>query len=193
MTEIEHSEQSGTTNLGLWIYLMTDMMLFASLFATFMVLRHNTAGGPNGHELFSMPYVLVETIVLLVSSLLAGLAFVSAKFEKRKAMLGFLAVSLLLGALFLGLELYEFGAMVAEGHSWATSAFLSSYFTLVGTHGAHIAVGLIWGVVLLARLLHGPWNRHAMRKLGLFVVFWHFLELVWIFIFSIVYLIGGNV
>lgn len=186
------AEKADVANLGFWIYLMTDLMLFASLFATFMVLRGNTAGGPAASEIFSMPYVLVETFVLLYSSLMAGLAFVSAKFGKLKAATIYLVLTLIFGAIFLFLELYEFTQMVAEGHSWTASAFLSSYFTLVGTHGLHILVGLLWGGILLVKILRGKWNEHTVRKLGLFVVFWHFLELVWIFIFSIVYLIGGH-
>lgn len=185
-------EQSNIATLGLWTYLMTDLVLFASLFATFMVLRHNTDGGPGASEIFNMPYVLVETFVLLFSSLMCGLALLSAKFGRRGAMVTYLCLTILFGGLFLGMELYEFSQMVAEGHSWSESAFLSSYFTLVGTHGLHIAIGLLWAMVLLVRLLRQPLDRHNLRKLGLFAIFWHFLELVWIFIFSIVYLIGGT-
>lgn len=187
-----HDEQSNVASLGLWIYLMTDLVLFASLFATFMVLRHNTAGGPGGAEIFNMPYALIETFVLLFSSLMCGLAFVSARFRRRGAMLVYLGLTILFGAIFLGMELAEFSHMVREGHSWSESAFLSSYFTLVGTHGLHITVGLLWAIVLLVRLIRQPLERHIMRKLGLFAVFWHFLEVVWIFIFSIVYLVGGT-
>lgn len=186
------SEQSSTANLGLWIYLMTDLMLFAALFAAFMVLRRNVANGPAASEVFDMPYVLAETVVLLLSSLMIGVAWLSAKYGKRKAVIAYMSAGLVLGAVFLSMEMYEFSIMVADGHSWTESAFLSSYFTLVGTHGLHIAVGLLWGTVLLVRMIRGPWNSHVMRKLGLFVIFWHFLELVWIFIFSIVYMIGGN-
>jgi cytochrome o ubiquinol oxidase subunit 3 len=187
-----NDEQSNVATLGLWVYLMTDLVLFASLFATFIVLRHNTAGGPAASELFDMPYILIETFVLLFSSLMCGLAFLSAKFNKRRAMLMYLVLTILLGAVFLGMELYEFSKLASEGHSWAESAFLSSYFTLVGTHGLHISVGLLWAVVLLVRLVRRPLEHHVLRKLGLFAIFWHFLELVWIFIFSVVYLIGGT-
>lgn len=186
------SEQTSVTNLGLWIYLMTDLMLFASLFATFMVLRRNTAGGPGASEIFDMPYVLIETIVLLLSSLMIGLAWLSMKHGEKKAVIPYMSIGLLLGAIFLGMELREFTLMIQDGHSWTESAFLSSYFTLVGTHGLHIAVGLLWGGILLIRLLRSSWNEHVVRKVGLFVIYWHFLELVWIFIFSIVYMIGGN-
>lgn len=185
-------EKSSIATLGLWIYLMTDLMLFASLFATFMVLRHNVAGGPGASELFNMPYILIETFVLLFSSLMCGLAFVSAKYRRQKTTLVYLGLTILFGLIFIGMELYEFSQLAAEGHSWTASAFLSSYFTLVGTHGLHIAVGLLWAGVLFVRLMSRPLEQHSLRKLGLFVVFWHFLELVWIFIFSIVYLIGGT-
>lgn len=192
MTKV-NMQESSTSNIGLWIYLMTDIMLFASLFATFMVLRNNVAGGPSGSEIFNMPYILVETFILLYSSLMVGLAYVSARHGRKRATIAYLVVGLLAGISFLGMELWEFAVLVNEGHSWQQSAFLSSYFTLVGTHGLHIFVGILWGMVILYRLLRGSWGRHTMRKLGLFVVFWHFLELVWIFIFSIVYLIGGHV
>jgi len=188
-----NDEQSDIATLGLWIYLMTDMMLFAGLFATFMVLRGNTAGGPAAADIFNMPYILIETLVLLFSSLMCGLAFVSAKFGRLRDMRIYLGLTILFGAVFIGMELYEFSQLVGEGHSWSVSAFLSSYFTLVGTHGLHIAVGLLWASVLFVRLLKRPLNPNSLRKLGLFALFWHFLELVWIFIFSIVYLIGGTI
>lgn len=187
-----NDEQTGVATLGLWTYLMTDLMLFASLFAAFMVLRRNTASGPEAAEVFDMPFVLVETFVLLFSSLMCGLAYISAKFNRRRAMLVYLGLTIITGGLFLGMELYEFSHMVADGHSWAESAFLSSYFTLVGTHGIHIAVGLLWAIVLVVRLARKPLDTHSFRKLGLFAIYWHFLELVWIFIFSVVYLIGGT-
>jgi len=188
-----NDEKSQIATLGLWIYLMTDLMLFASLFATFMVLRNNTACGPAAADIFNMPYILIETLVLLFSSLMCGSAFVSAKFGRLRDMRMYLGLTILFGAVFLGMELYEFSQLVGEGHSWSVSAFLSSYFTLVGTHGLHIAVGLLWAGILLVRLLARPSESNSLRKLGLFVVFWHFLELVWIFIFSVVYLIGGTI
>jgi len=188
----DNDEKSNVASLGLWIYLMTDLVLFASLFATFIVLRQNTAGGPGGAEIFNMPYVLIETFALLFSSLMCGLALVTARFKRRTAMLTYLLLTILFGAIFLGMELAEFALMASEGHSWSESAFLSGYFTLVGTHGLHIAVGLLWASILFVRLLRRPLERNGLRKLGLFAIFWHFLEIVWIFIFSIVYLVGGT-
>ena len=129
---------------GFWIYLMTDCIIFASLFATFMVLRGRTAGGPSGADIFDLPYVFGETIVLLMSSLASGLALLAAHQKNRRQTLMWLRITALLGAVFLGMELHEFRTLVAEGHSWTRSAFLSSYFGLVGTHGLHIFVGLTW-------------------------------------------------
>ncbi|HEY1085503.1 MAG TPA: cytochrome c oxidase subunit 3 [Candidatus Saccharimonadales bacterium] len=177
---------------GFWLYLMTDLMLFASLFATFVVLRGGTNGGPSGQDIFNIDYVMVQTFILLASSVTSGLAFAAAKFGKTKQMISFLFGTILLGVSFLGLELAEFRTLVSEGHSWTHSAFLSSFFTLVGTHGIHIFIGLIWATVLLVILLRRGLSSNRLRKLGLFTMFWHFLDLVWIFIFTIVYVIGGN-
>lgn len=176
--------------LGFWLYLMTDLMLFASLFATYMVLKPGTAGGPSAHDLFEPEYALIETIILLVSSFACGLALLGMRYGKKWFALGWLGVTVLLGIAFLALELMEFGNFIREGHTWQQSAFLSSFFTLVGTHGLHITIGLIWATVLGAYIaMHGP-TAHALRKFNLFALFWHFLDIVWIFIFTIVYLIG---
>ncbi len=175
---------------GFWIYLMTDCILFASLFATFMVLRGRTAGGPSGADIFDLPYVFGETMVLLMSSLASGLALLAAHQKNRRQTLMWLGITALLGAVFLGMELHEFRTLVAEGHSWTRSAFLSSYFGLVGTHGLHIFVGLTW----LAGTWLYVWKRsftpRLLQRLTMFTMFWHFLDLVWIGIFTIVYLLG---
>lgn len=185
------SEHPSTT-LGFWLYLMTDMMLFATLFATFMVLRRNTAGGPGGPELFDMNLVLAETMILLASSLFCGLAWLAYRHKRKADFVAYFAATLLAGGLFLGLEIGEFAMLFRDGHSWQSSAFLSSYFTLVGTHGLHIAVGLLWGVVLAVTIARRGMTPALLRKFGLFSLFWHFLDLVWIFIFTIVYVIGGT-
>lgn len=177
--------------LGFWIYLMTDIVLFATLFATFVVLRDATAGGPSGAELFDMPFVLVETMLLLTSSFTVGIALLSAYDKKKTRSLVFLAITFLLGVAFLAMELYEFNHLVQEGAGWSTSAFLSAFFTLVGTHGLHITVGLIWLVVVFIRLKKYNFKKSDVFRLSLFSLFWHFLDVIWIFIFSIVYLIGG--
>lgn len=177
--------------LGFWIYLMTDCVLFAGLFATFAVLRGATAAGPSGADIFDLQYVLLETMLLLMSSFTMGLALIGFARGYKKQALTWLIATFVLGAAFLGLELFEFGKLAAEGHSWQASAFLSSYFTLVGTHGLHIAVGLLWLIVLIVRLKKFNFRKTDLNRLALFGLFWHFLDIVWIFVFSIVYLIGG--
>ncbi len=185
--------ESLTTNpvgLGFWVYLMTDLMLFATLFATYGVLRGNTAGGPAGQDIFSLKLVFAETMILLVSSLTAGLALLSAHAGRKTRMLQLLVITGVLGALFLALEINEFRVLLADGHSWQNSAFLSSYFTLVGTHGLHIFAGLIWLVATVWYALKQPLSPRFMQRLTMFSLFWHFLDLVWVCIFSIVYLMG---
>ena len=182
--------ETSKTTLGFWTYLMTDCILFASLFATFMVLRGATAGGPSGQELFELPFVLAETMVLLLSSLASGLALLAAHAGQKANTLRWLAVTGLLGALFLGMELYEFQALLAEGHSWTRSAFLSSYFGLVGTHGLHIFVGLTWLLGTWLYVYKRGLGGRLMSRLTMFTMFWHFLDIVWIGIFTIVYLLG---
>jgi len=185
------AEKRDKAELGFWIYLMTDLMLFAALFATFYILRIGIADGPKASEIFNIDYVMAQTLVLLASSVTSGMALVSAKFQMKKQALVFLAATIALGLSFLVLEMNEFILLVNEGHSWTTSAFLSSYFTLVGTHGLHILIGLIWAVVLFVAIMRRDTiGDNHLRKLGLFTMFWHFLDLVWIFIFSVVYVIG---
>jgi cytochrome o ubiquinol oxidase subunit III len=188
--ETEAEVQKEVKALGFWIYLMTDCILFASLFATFIVLRTGTNGGPSGHDLFDMPFVLAETLVLLTSSFLCGMAVLSARAGRKALTLVLLGLTFLLGATFLGLELSEFSKLAAEGHGWWASAFLSAFFTLVGTHGLHIAIGLLWIGVLGWQLQSRGFTAGVSRRLILFSLFWHFLDVIWIFIFTIVYLIG---
>ena len=178
-------------SLGFWVYLMTDVVLFATLFATFAVLRNATAGGPTGAELFDMPFVLTETMLLLTSSFTVGLAVLAARDKKKRQSLVWLGITFLLGAAFLAMELYEFNHFIHNGAAWSTSAFLSAFFVLVGTHGIHIAVGLLWLIVLFVRLKKYNFRKTDMHRLSLFSLFWHFLDIIWIFVFSIVYLIGG--
>lgn len=177
--------------IGFWIYLMTDLLLFASLFATFAVLRNNTFGGPGGSQLFDMPFVLLETMILLTSSFSVGLAVLGSSRGYKKQTIFWLIITFALGAAFLGLELSEFSHLAAEGNSWTRSGFLSSYFTLVGTHGLHITIGLLWLGIMIFRLWRFKFKKVDLHRLALFGLFWHFLDVVWIFIFSIVYLIGG--
>jgi cytochrome o ubiquinol oxidase subunit III len=186
-----YQEDVSKTTLGFWIYLMTDCVLFASLFATFAVLRSSTFGGPPGSELFSLPYVLVETLILLTSSFTCGLAILAARRRKQKQVLMLFGLTFLLGVAFLALELTEFRHLVHEGDSWRRSGFLSAFFTLVGTHGLHITIGLLWMIVMMAQVARRGLSSITVRKLTMLSMFWHFLDVIWIFIFSIVYLLGA--
>jgi len=177
--------------LGFWVYLMTDCVLFATLFATFAVLRTATAGGPAGSDIFDLNFVLIETMILLTSSFTVGLALLAAERGFKIQSLVWLVITFALGASFLGMELWEFSQLIGEGHGWQQSAFLSSYFILVGTHGLHIAVGLLWMGVVMFRLAQRNFKDTDVRRLSLLSLFWHFLDIIWIFIFSFVYLIGG--
>lgn len=188
----ELKERNEKASLGFWIYLMTDSLLFGSVFATFVVLRPGIAGGPDSTELFSMPMVLAETIILLVSSLTAGIAMLALRHRLIRQAVIFMICTYIAGVAFLTIELSEFATLISEGNGWQTSAFLSGFFTLVGMHGAHILVGLIWLVVLAAVLARRGLTNKLLRQFTLFTLFWHFLDLVWIFIFTVVYL-GGVV
>jgi cytochrome o ubiquinol oxidase subunit 3 len=183
--------QNSTANLGFWIYLMTDCVLFATLFAAYAVLRDNTFGGPPGSELFSLPLVLTETLVLLTSSFTCGLGILAARTFKKNQVLLWFGITFLLGAVFLGIELSEFGKLIAEGNSFTRSAFLSSFFTLVGTHGLHITAGLLWIVVLIQKIWRRGLSPRDVKRLTLLSLFWHFLDIIWIFIFTIVYMLGA--
>ncbi len=186
--ERRHSDDK--TMFGFWTYIMTDCVLFASLFATYAVLHNNTFGGPSGRTLFSLPYVLVETLALLTSSFTCGLAVLAAQRGFKKQVLFWFALTALLGLVFLGMELHEFHDFVAQGASWRRSGFLSAFFTLVGTHGAHITAGLIWMITMMTQVARRGLTRGTLRRLQLLGLFWHFLDIVWIFIFTIVYLQG---
>lgn len=188
--ENEHREEARTRSLGFWIYLMTDCVLFASLFATYIVLRHNTYGGPGGSDLFDMPMVLAETLFLLASSFTCGIAVLAARAGSKRLALGLLAATFAFGAAFLAVELSEFYHLAHEGHGWQASAFLSAFFTLVGTHGLHITVGLLWLAVMVVQVARRGFTHGVMRRLGMFSMYWHFLDIVWIFIFTVVYLMG---
>jgi cytochrome o ubiquinol oxidase subunit 3 len=187
---IEQQNESKTL-FGFWVYLMTDCILFATLFATFAVLRNNTFGGPGGEELFSLPFVLAETLILLTSSFTCGLGLLYAREHKKNAVFILFGITFLLGLAFLTLEINEFHKLAAEDNSWRRSGFLSAFFTLVGTHGAHITAGLIWIAVMMVRVSQKGLNSTNINRLTMLSMFWHFLDIVWIFIFTIVYMMGA--
>lgn len=178
------------TMFGFWVYLMTDLLMFAVLFATYAVLRGNNVGSPPGSELFSLPLALANTLILLTSSFTCGIAMIAARRGNKKQTLWWFGATVLLGLAFLGIELFEFAELIHEGYTLGTNAFLSSFFVLVGTHGLHITSALIWGIAMLFFIKRRGLDRHIVRKLSLLSLFWHFLDIVWIFIFTIVYLMA---
>ncbi len=186
------TEHAHTSNVpfGLWVYLMSDCILFASLFAGYAVLHTATAGGPTPNELFDAKLVLAETIILLTSSFVSGIAVWASTTGRVRTTWAALTGTFVLGATFLALEWWEFSKLVAEGAGWQTSAFLSSYFALVGTHGAHVCAGLVWLSIVALHLLLRGLSRKTKGAILCFALFWHFLDLIWIGIFSFVYLFG---
>jgi cytochrome o ubiquinol oxidase subunit 3 len=189
MTE-EHHPENGTL-LGFWIYLMSDCLIFAVLFATYAVLGRNYAAGPSGADLFDLPLVAVNTGLLLFSSITYGFAMLSAQAGRKSSTLVWLAITGLFGAGFLSLELYEFAHLIHEGAGPQRSAFLSSFFTLVGTHGLHVTFGILWLVTLMIQVGQRGLDAPMLRRLMCLSMFWHFLDVIWIGVFSFVYLLGS--
>ncbi|PWW08522.1 cytochrome o ubiquinol oxidase subunit 3 [Paenibacillus cellulosilyticus] len=185
-----HHDLESLKTFGFWIFLMTDVIIFGTLFAVYAVLRNNTAGGPTPEELFKMPGVIAETFILLTSSFTSGLAVLAMHAGKRNQLIGWLAVTFVLGAAFITLEVTEFIDMVHEGATIATSGFLSGFFTLVGTHGLHVSIGLIWMIGLMIQLRRRGITNVTKRKVEVLSLYWHFLDVVWIFVLTVVYLMG---
>ncbi len=175
---------------GFWVYLMTDLLMFGALFASYAVLRNNTFGGPGIKEIFNAPLVLAETLILLTSSFTTGLGMLALARAEKNKVLAWFGTTFVLGLAFLILELSEFHHLIAEGNGFQRSAFFSSFFSLVGTHGLHIAIGLIWIITMLIAVSRRGLTPSNVRKLTLLSLFWHFLDIVWIFIFTVVYMIG---
>jgi cytochrome o ubiquinol oxidase subunit III len=186
-----HHDHGSQTVFGFWIYLMSDCLIFSCLFATFGVLAGSVAGGPGGRELFDLPYVAGETVLLLVSSFTFGVAGLAMRAGKRGRTIAWLALTFLLGAGFIGMEIHEFAHLVAEGAGPDRSAFLSAYFTLVGTHGLHVTAGLVWLAVMTHQVFLFGLDGVVRRRLACLSLFWHFLDLVWICVFTFVYLRGA--
>jgi cytochrome o ubiquinol oxidase subunit III len=183
-------DQEGLRILGFWIFLVSDCLLFACLFATFLVLRTHTAGGPTGKELFEVPGFTAETFALLTSSFTSGLAVMEMRRGNVKRLISWLIVTALLGLVFIGLEVDEFVKMVSEGATMQRSAFLSAFFTLVGTHGCHVSLGLCWMTAIMFQLARYGINAITQRKVFIVCLYWHFLDVVWVFLFTVVYLMG---
>ncbi|MGZ0087431.1 cytochrome aa3 quinol oxidase subunit III [Caldibacillus thermoamylovorans] len=188
---LEYRTQESRLNiLGFWIFLGAEVALFATLFATYLVLFQRTGSGPTAGELFEVKDVLIETLLLLTSSFTCGLAIFEMRRGRMSGLIAWLLVTLLLGAGFITFELREFIHYVHEGATMQTSAFLSSFFVLVGTHGAHVSLGIAWMVLIIIQLLQRGLTAKTARKVFIVSLYWHFLDVVWIFIFTLVYLLG---
>jgi cytochrome o ubiquinol oxidase subunit 3 len=175
---------------GFWLFVLSEMVLISALFATYATLVHATDGGPDTSQLFDRRLVAVETLALLASSFVCGLAMITAKRRNMVWTQGWLVVTGLLGLVFLSIELFEFGKMIGEGAGPQRSAFLSSFFTLVGCHGVHVTAGLLWLGTMMAQIWAKGFREDILRRLLCFSVFWHALDIIWVGIFTIVYLIG---
>ncbi len=188
MKEEHHPE--GSTMLGFWIYIMSDCLIFAVLFATYAVLGHSYAAGPSPADLFELPLVALNTAMLLFSSITYGFAMLAMEKNNKSGTLMWLTITGIFGALFIFFELYEFYHLILGGAGPQRSAFLSAFFTLVGTHGLHVTTGIVWLITLMVQV-----GRHGLiaenkRRLMCLSMFWHFLDVVWIGVFSLVYLMG---
>ncbi|GGO07860.1 cytochrome (ubi)quinol oxidase subunit III [Saccharibacillus kuerlensis] len=183
-----HHDPQDLKLLGFWMFLVTDVIMFGTLFATFMVLRGNTDGSITGAEVLEMNGIIISTFLLLTSSFTSGVAVLAMNQNKVKQMIIWLVITGLLGAAFLGLEVTEFIHLVHEGATLQTSAYWSAFFTLVGTHGVHVAVGLFWMIAIIIQIVRRGLNSDTRGKVTVFSLYWHFLDAVWIFLLSIVYL-----
>ncbi|MBV8467345.1 MAG: cytochrome o ubiquinol oxidase subunit III [Burkholderiales bacterium] len=186
----DHHHPENGTLLGFWLYLMSDCLVFACLFMAYAVLGHNYAAGPSGATLFELPVVATNTAILLVSSITYGFAMLTMQKNNKAATLGWLAITGLLGAAFVTLELKEFIQLIAEGAGPTRSGFLTSFFSLVGTHGLHVSFGILWLVTLMVQVGKHGLSPENKRRLMCLSMFWHFLDVVWIGVFTFVYLMG---
>jgi cytochrome o ubiquinol oxidase subunit 3 len=177
---------------GFWIFLLSDIIMFSAFFATYAVLVGATAGGPSGRELFNLPNVGIETACLLVSSFTCGLASIGAQMHRGSWFYGAMAATCILGVAFLGIEVREFVSMVALGAGPSRSAFLSAFFTLVGCHGLHVTAGLLWLLTMMAQVFAKGYRADILRRILCFSLFWHTLDIIWVALFTVVYLMGAG-
>ncbi len=188
---LEYQSEQGRLNIfGFWVFLAAEIMLFATLFTSYFTLEHRTGNGPGGAEIFDITPVLIETIVLLTSSFIIGLGIHAMRLGNKKAMLTFFVITLILGLGFLGVEIYEFVHYVHIGAGLQTSAFTAMLLTTLGTHGAHVTFGLFWGIAIIIQVVKRGLTPETANKSFIFSLYWHFLDVVWIFIFSFIYLKG---
>ena len=176
---------------GFWIFLLSDIVMFSAFFATYAVLVGQTAGGPSGRELFDLRSTAIETACLLLSSFTCGLASIGAQAHRGSWFYGAMAATFILGAAFVGLEVREFAGLVARGAGPTRSAFLSAFFTLVGCHGLHVTAGLLWLLTMMAQVFAKGYRADILRRILCFSLFWHALDIIWVGIFTMVYLMGA--
>jgi len=188
--EFEHPHIIENQAFGFWIYIMSDLVLFGAIFATYAVLSHNYASGPSGKDLFHLPYAFGETMLLLFSSATYGLAMLAMHKNRKDLVLTWLFVTFLFGIGFLSMEINEFHHMILDGNGPERSGFLSAFFTLVGTHGTHVFFGLIWMAVMMGQTIAKSLTPPVQSRLIRLSIFWHFLDIVWVGVFTIVYLMG---
>ncbi len=187
--ELKYPGRLEIQTFGFWIYLMSDLVIFSVLFATFIVLGRNYAGGPGPQQLFDLPFLFVETMLLLTSSAAYGFSMVALRREKKKMVLSGLMLTFILGLGFVSMEIHEFYGMIMAGFGPSRSGFLSSFFTLVGTHGTHVSLGLLWMAVMMTQLVKKGASGAVRSRLTRLGLFWHFLDIVWVGVFTVVYLL----
>jgi cytochrome o ubiquinol oxidase subunit 3 len=177
---------------GFWIFLLSDIIMFSAFFATYAVLSGNTAGGPSGRDLFDLRNVGIETGCLLLSSFTCGIASIGASTRQNTWFYGGMTVTFLFGVAFVGLELHEFAGMIAQGAGPSRSAFLSAFFTLVACHGLHVSAGLLWLLTMMAQVFAKGYRPDILRRVLCFSLFWHALDIIWVALFTVVYLMGAG-
>jgi cytochrome o ubiquinol oxidase subunit 3 len=187
----EHVSKRIIVGYGFWIFLLSDIIMFSAFFATYAVLAGATAGGPDGAQLSDLRNVAIETACLLLSSFTCGLASIGARRENGVWFYGGMAVTFLFGLAFLGLEIHEFIGMVQRGAGPTRSAFLSAFFTLVGCHGLHVTAGLLWLLTMMAQVFAKGYRADILRRVLCFSLFWHALDIIWVGVFTVVYLMGS--
>ena len=190
-TPLEYSTEDGALKiLGFWFFLAQDLILFACLFATYLIMHNRTAGGPSAMQLFDVPGFAAETFILLTSSFTYGLATFEMRNNRLKSMLTWMVITALLGISFVSLEVKEFVTYAMQGATISRSGFLSAFFTLVGTHGLHVTLGIFWMISVMIQLVKRGLTPITARKAFIVGLYWHFLDVIWVFIFTVVYLTG---
>jgi cytochrome o ubiquinol oxidase subunit III len=187
-----HHDVYSKTIFGFWTFLLTDFVLFATFFAAYAVLHDNTYGGPSGREIFRLSFTMVQTVILLTCSFISGLAGAAAHRKNKNWTIVLFGITFLLGIAFMWMEIADFSRLINAGNSWKKSAFLSAYFSLLGTHGIHMVLAILWIIVLIPPVFREGITLPSIRRLTCLRMFWQFLNVVWVFIFTIVYVMGGK-